>query len=99
MLVSGNHLLLDAAGSLVVVAVATGAAALARRWVDRRRGGNKRAGRRVATPWNDSAVGAGMVQDTLGSCSLRSCSAWVLASLGLADRLCRALFARCTRSA
>jgi hypothetical protein len=31
ILVSGNHLLLDAACSLVVVAVATGAAVLARR--------------------------------------------------------------------
>ena len=55
--VSGNHLLLDAAGSLVVVAGATGAAALAHRWADRPhgalipwRGGNKSAGRRVATP-------------------------------------------------
>ena len=50
ILVSGNHLLLDAAGSLVVVTSATGATALARRgalipW----RGGNKPAGRGVAT--------------------------------------------------
>jgi PAP2 superfamily len=50
ILVSGNHLLLDAAGSLVVVTSATGAAALARRgalipW----RSGNKPAGRGVAT--------------------------------------------------
>jgi len=49
ILVSGNHLLLDAGGSLVVVTSATGATALARRgalipW----RGGNKPAGRGVA---------------------------------------------------
>src|SRR3989440_7751170 len=49
ILVSGNHLLLDAAGSLVVVTSATGATALARRgalipW----RSGNKAAGRGVA---------------------------------------------------
>jgi hypothetical protein len=55
ILVSGNHLLLDAAGSLVVVAVATGATPLARRWADRRRGalipwrgGNKVTDHRVA---------------------------------------------------
>jgi hypothetical protein len=48
ILVSGNHLLLDVAGSLVVVTSATGAATLACRgalipW----RGGNKPAGRGV----------------------------------------------------
>jgi small-conductance mechanosensitive channel len=49
ILVAGTHLLLDAAGSLIVVTSATVAAALARRgalipW----RGGNKAAGRGVA---------------------------------------------------